>query len=58
MPALSKAAVAAGADGLIIEVHTHPEDAKSDGVQSLIPDNFRNLIKECRTIAGAVGREI
>ena len=58
VPALSKAAVAAGADGLIIEVHTHPEDAKSDGVQSLIPDNFRNLIKECRTIAGAVGREI
>jgi len=58
VPALSKAAVASGADGLIIEVHTHPEDAKSDGAQSLIPDNFRNLIKECRTIAGAVGREI
>ena len=58
VPALSKAAVAAGADGLIIEVHTHPEDAKSDGAQSLIPDNFRNLIKECRTIANAVGREI
>jgi len=58
VPALSKAAVAAGADGLIIEVHTHPEDAKSDGVQSLIPDNFKNLIKECRTIAAAVGREI
>ena len=58
VPALSKAAVAAGADGLIIEVHTHPEDAKSDGAQSLIPDNFKNLIKECRTIASAVGREI
>ena len=37
VPALSKAAVAAGADGLIIEVHTHPEDAKSDGAQSLDP---------------------
>ncbi|MGA2774663.1 MAG: 3-deoxy-7-phosphoheptulonate synthase [Candidatus Omnitrophota bacterium] len=58
VPALSKAAVAAGADGLIIEVHTRPEEAKSDGEQSLIPTNFKNLIKECRTIAQAVGREL
>ncbi|MFA5276759.1 MAG: 3-deoxy-7-phosphoheptulonate synthase [Candidatus Omnitrophota bacterium] len=58
VPALSRAAVAAGADGLIIEVHTRPEEAKSDGEQSLIPDNFKNLIKECRVIAHAVGREL
>ena len=58
VPALSKAAVAGGADGLIIEVHSHPEDAASDGAQSLIPDNFSNLIKELKIIAKAVGREI
>ncbi|MCX5703044.1 MAG: 3-deoxy-7-phosphoheptulonate synthase, partial [Candidatus Omnitrophica bacterium] len=58
VPALSKAAVACGADGLIIEVHSHPEDAASDGAQSLIPDNFSNLIKELKIIAKAVGREI
>ena len=56
--ALSKAAVASGADGLIIEVHTHPEEAKSDGAQSLNPNNFANMIKECRVIAGSIGREI
>jgi 3-deoxy-7-phosphoheptulonate synthase len=55
---LSKAAVACGADGLIIEVHTHPEDAKSDGAQSLLPDNFRQLMDELRVLAKAVGREI
>jgi len=58
VPALSKAAVAAGADGLIIEVHTHPEDAKSDGAQSLIPGNFATLVEELRVIAKAVGRDI
>jgi 3-deoxy-7-phosphoheptulonate synthase len=55
---LSKAAVAAGADGLIIEVHTHPEDALSDGAQSLLPSNFAALMGELRVIAKAVGREI
>jgi 3-deoxy-7-phosphoheptulonate synthase len=58
VPALSRAAIAAGADGLIVEVHAHPEEAKSDGAQSLIPDNFRSLIKECRIIAHATGREL
>ena len=56
--ALSKAAVAAGADGLIIEVHSHPEDAKSDGVQSLLPANFTQLMAELKILAKAVGREL
>jgi len=58
VPALSKAAVASGADGLIIEVHSHPEDAVSDGVQSLIPSNFACLMEELKTLAKALGREI
>ncbi|MDD4980542.1 MAG: 3-deoxy-7-phosphoheptulonate synthase [Candidatus Omnitrophica bacterium] len=58
VPALSKAAVASGADGLIIEVHSHPEDAASDGAQSLIPDNFAQLMDELRVIAKAIGREV
>jgi 3-deoxy-7-phosphoheptulonate synthase len=58
VPALSRAAVAAGADGLIIEVHSHPEDAMSDGAQSLIPANFAQLMGELKTLAKAVGREI
>jgi 3-deoxy-7-phosphoheptulonate synthase len=55
---LSKAAVACGADGLIIEVHTHPEDALSDGAQSLLPENFANLIKELVVLARTMGRDI
>lgn len=55
---MSKAAVAAGADGLVIEVHTKPEEALSDGEQSLKPDDFKKLIKELKPIAAAVGREI
>ena len=58
VPALSKAAVACGADGLIIEVHSHPEDALSDGAQSLIPANFAQLMEELKTLAKTVGREI
>lgn len=55
---LSKAAVACGADGLIIEVHSHPEDALSDGAQSLLPSNFAQLMDELKTLARTVGREI
>lgn len=55
---LAKAAVASGADGLIIEVHSHPEDAVSDGTQSLLPANFANLMKELKVLAMAIGREI
>jgi len=56
--ATSRAAVAAGADGLIIEVHPHPEQALSDGAQSLKPEVFRNLMEQVRAVAGAVGREL
>jgi 3-deoxy-7-phosphoheptulonate synthase len=58
VPAMSKAALAAGADGLMIEVHPHPEDALSDGPQSLTPDQFRKLIKELKGVALSVGRLI
>ncbi len=54
----SKAAVAAGADGLIIEVHPNPEEALSDGEQSLLPENFTKLMAELRRVAAAVDREI
>ena len=55
---LARAAVAAGCDGLIIEVHTHPEDALSDGAQSLLPANFSNLMRDLRSIAQVIGREL
>jgi 3-deoxy-7-phosphoheptulonate synthase len=55
---MAKAAVAAGADGLIIEVHTNPEEALSDGEQSLKPDAFARLMRELKPVAKAVGREI
>lgn len=54
----AKAAVAAGADGLIIEVHPNPEEAMSDGEQSLYPENFARLMTELKKVASAVGREI
>ena len=55
---LSKAAVAAGADGLLIEVHPSPEEALSDGAQSLKPDKFARLMEELADVAKAVGRKI
>ena len=55
---MARAAVAAGADGLIIEVHPDPERALSDGAQSLYPDQFAQLMKEIRAIAPAVGRSV
>ncbi len=55
---MAKAAVAAGADGLIIEVHPNPEEAFSDGEQSLKPKAFKELMKELKEIAKAVGREL
>lgn len=54
----AKAAIAAGADGLIVEVHPNPEDSLSDGEQSLLPENFDKMMRECRQVANAVGREI
>lgn len=58
VPALAKAGIAAGADGLIIEVHNHPEEAVSDGAQSLIPDKFSELMIQLRGIVNALGRKI
>ncbi len=58
VPAVAKAAVAAGADGLMIEVHNCPEKAASDGAQSLTPEKFDKLMKELEPIAKAVGREL
>lgn len=55
---VSKAAVAAGADGLMIEVHPHPERALKDGPQSLTPDNFSHLMRELAAVARAVGRYV
>ncbi len=52
------AAVAAGADGLIIEVHPHPEEALSDGLQSLKPDRFAELMVRIRAVAEAIGRTV
>lgn len=54
----AKAAIAAGADGLIVEVHPNPEEAMSDGEQSLLPENFAKMMKEVRRVAEAVDREI
>ena len=56
VPSLSAASVAAGADGLIIEVHPDPENAMSDGYQSLDPAQFRQTMDQCRKVAEAVGR--
>ncbi|MGO8792814.1 MAG: 3-deoxy-7-phosphoheptulonate synthase [Terriglobia bacterium] len=55
---MARAAVAAGADGLLIEVHNDPEKALSDGAQSLYPEQFGQLMKELRMIAPAVGRKV
>ena len=55
---LSKAAIASGADGLLIEVHPKPEEALSDGPQQLLPENFAQLMKELEPIAVACGRQI
>ncbi len=54
---MSRAAIAAGSDGLIIEVHSRPEEALSDGFQSIRPHDFRKLMKEVKSIARALGRK-
>jgi len=56
--AASKAAVAAGCDGLMVEVHTKPEEALSDGAKSLVPDNFSELMQQLRVLSKAIGRTI
>ncbi|MDP8212509.1 MAG: 3-deoxy-7-phosphoheptulonate synthase [Candidatus Zapsychrus exili] len=58
VPGVAKAAVAAGCDGLMIEVHPNPEEAMSDGQQSLLPENFTSLMEELEKVANSVGRKI
>ena len=58
VPALCRAALAAGADGLIVEVHPCPKEALSDGAQSLTPVQFTALMEDLRRIAAAIGREL
>ena len=58
VPAMARAAVAAGADGLIIEVHPTPDRALSDGAQSLYPDQFAQLMRQVGAIANAIGRRV
>lgn len=55
---MARASIAAGADGIIVEVHHDPEHARSDGAQSLFPHQFEQMMKELRIIARAVGRFI
>jgi 3-deoxy-7-phosphoheptulonate synthase len=55
---IARAGIAAGADGLIIEVHADPENALSDGGQSLKPERFAELVRQIRVIAEAVGRVV
>jgi len=58
VPALARAAIAAGADGLLVEVHPDPANALSDGLQSLTFSDFTRLMHECRLIAGVLGRTL
>jgi 3-deoxy-7-phosphoheptulonate synthase len=58
VPAMSRAAVAVGADGLLVEVHPEPDEALSDGFQSLKPETFDAMMHEVRAVAQAVGRSI
>jgi len=55
---MARAAVAAGADSIMVEVHHNPEKALSDGPQALLPEQFSSMMKELRTIAKAIGRKI
>ncbi|MEW6183669.1 MAG: 3-deoxy-7-phosphoheptulonate synthase [Bacillota bacterium] len=55
---MSRAAIAAGADGLIVEVHKNPAEALCDGAQSLTPDNFEAMMKDLRQIANAMGKKL
>lgn len=58
VPPMARAAVAAGADALMIEIHDNPEAALSDGPQALLPDDFLQLMKELKAIANAIGKTI
>ncbi len=55
---MGRAAIAAGADGLLVEMHPNPDRAMSDGGQSLFPDQLARLVREAGAIAGAIGRSL
>ena len=55
---LARAAVAAGADGVMVEVHLNPEEALCDGEESIKPDKFKALMEDLKKIAEAIGREL
>ena len=58
VPSMARAAIAAGADGLMLEIHPHPDQALSDGYQALTPDIFQQTMAECRKVAQALGRQL
>jgi 3-deoxy-7-phosphoheptulonate synthase len=58
VPAMCRAAIAAGADGLLLEVHLDPEHALSDGAQSITPAAFREVMAVLKRIAQAIGRDL
>jgi len=58
IPTMALAAIAAGADGIMLEVHNDPESALSDGEQALLPDKFEALVTQMRAVAAAVGKQI
>jgi 3-deoxy-7-phosphoheptulonate synthase len=58
IPTMALAAVAAGADGVMVEVHNNPEAALSDGEQALTPDRFTALVQQMRAVAAAIGKQI
>lgn len=58
VPPMSRASIAAGVDGLLIEVHPNPSEALSDGPQSLTPENFRNVMEEIQGVAGLLNKKV
>ena len=58
VPPMARAAIAAGADGLLVEVHPQPERALSDGAQTLAPEQFEKMMREVRAIAEVIGRRV
>src|SRR5687768_600001 len=58
VPPMARAAIAAGADGILVEVHPTPDRALSDGGQSLYPEQFARMVQEIRAIAAAIGRSV
>lgn len=58
VPPMARAGVAAGADGIMVEVHPQPEEALSDGPQQLTPEAFAQLVESLRSVAAAIGRSL